>query len=130
LTSPKNLQPEHADLVSDSSGEAPTPNPFAGAANISVSVPETVEIKLVDATALADYEIWFLLTSISASAFVGFLVATLQATGESEKRAFIAFTIILGIFLFIFAVMAFCKRRKMSSKTKELKFKVGEQVED
>src|SRR4051812_32193192 len=59
-------------------GEA-TDNPLAGGLSISVYVPETIEIKMVDASVLSAYEIWVFIASILASTTVGFWVAYTQA---------------------------------------------------
>ncbi|MGB3499186.1 MAG: hypothetical protein WBA49_13355 [Rhodanobacter lindaniclasticus] len=122
--------PEQDDLVAQRSTSRPSENPFAHAASISISVPETVEVKLVDASALADYEVWVLLTSILSSAFIGFLVAAIQAVGKPSQSAWIAMSVILFILMAVCAFMAFGKRRRLSSKAKRLKFAVGEQVKD
>lgn len=119
-----------ADLVADKSSAKPSPNPFATAASISVSVPETVEIKLVDASALADYEVWSLLTSILSSAVVGFTVASVQASGQGIQHALFAVTGTFAILTAICGVMAVVKRRKLTTKTRRLRFRVGDQVDD
>lgn len=115
------------DLVQHPSNKAPTPNPFAQSANITLSIPESVEVKLVDASALADYEVWVLLTSILASAVTGFLVAITQAA-DSERGRYIATTIIFGLLMLVSAWMSHYKRRKLSNKARKIRFRVGEQL--
>lgn len=117
------------DLVSHPSGKPPTANPFAHAANITLSVPESVEIKLVDASALADYEIWVLLTSILSSAVIGFLVAIVQSP-ESDRSRYVAITIVFLLLLIACASMAIYKRRKLSSKARRIRFQVGDPIRD
>ncbi|MBI2314284.1 MAG: hypothetical protein HYU77_17500 [Betaproteobacteria bacterium] len=123
-------QPKQSDLVAQPSAVNPAPNPFAHAASISVSVPEAVEIKLVDASALADYEVWVLLTSILSSAFVGFVVATLQADGQPVQRMMLAVSVLTAILLVVCAGMAISKRNKLTANKKRLRFRIGEQMEE
>ncbi|QDQ88128.1 hypothetical protein FMZ60_11395 [Alcaligenaceae bacterium SJ-26] len=122
-------RPKHEDLVAQNSKANPSPNPFAHAANISVSVPETVEIKLVDASALADYEVWVLLASILSSALVGFVVAAIQAAGKPEQSTMVSTSVIWGLLIIVCALTAISKRKKLSAKAKRIKFAVGDPVE-
>lgn len=123
-------QIKQEDLVAEKSTAKPSPNPFAGAANISLSVPETVEIKLVDASALADYEVWFLLTSILSSTVVGFVVAWVQSQGQKIQGTLFAISVVTSLIMLVCGIMAFCKRRKLTTKTKRVKFRVGDQVDE
>jgi len=117
------------DLVEQKPSAKPSPNPFAHAASISVSVPETVEVKLVDASALADYEVWVLLTSILSSASAGFIVAAIQSNDKPEQATLIATSAIWVVLTIVCAITAYVKRSKISSKAKRLKFAVGDQVD-
>jgi sulfite exporter TauE/SafE len=121
-------QIKQEDLVEKESTATPSSNPFAGAASISLSLPETVEIKLVDASALADYEVWFFLTSMLSSTVVGFIVAGVQSQGQPIQRTLFAISIVTGLIMLVCGIMAFCKRRKLRTKTKKIKFRVGDQV--
>lgn len=130
MTHSPDEQARQSDLVAEKSTAKPSPNPFAHSASIAVSVPETVEIKLVDASALADYEVWILITSILSSTVVGFGVATIQAQAQPVQGTLLAGTIVSGVLGIISALMAFAKRRRLTAKTKRLKFRVGDQVEE
>ncbi|MEZ4377195.1 MAG: hypothetical protein R3B35_02810 [Gemmatimonadales bacterium] len=126
---PRHKQPSHDD-ISDAKGP-PSDNPLAGAANITVSLPEAVEVKLVDATALADYEVWSLLTSILGSAFIGFLVATLQEPNTSPTNAVLrSMTLVIALLLAICAITAFSRRRRLAGKVRRLRFRLGELVDE
>jgi len=92
-------------------------------------MPETMEIKLVDASALADYEIWFLLTSVCSSAVIGFLVATEQAT-KDQLNQMIAITVVFAIIALICMITAIFKRNHLRRKTKSVKFKLGEILDE
>ena len=78
-------------------------NPFAHSANITLSVPESVEVRLVDASTLSDYEVWFFFASLLGSAVIGFFVACLQAP-PTERSVFIIM-IIIFLLLFVFALV-------------------------
>jgi hypothetical protein len=130
MTHPSDEQAKQADLVAEKSTAKPSPNPFAHSANIAVSVPETVEIKLVDASALSDYEVWVLLTSILSSTVVGFIVACIQAKGQEIQGTLLAIALVSALLTIVCGVMAFVKRCKLTTKTKRLKFHVGDQVEE
>ena len=117
------------DLVAHPSNKALSANPFAQSANITLSIPESVEIKLVDASALADYEVWVLLTSILSSAVTGFLVALIQAN-DDERGRYMATTVIFAVLMLVSAWMGHYKRKKLSNKARKIRFRVGEQLAD
>lgn len=117
------------DLVDQKPKAKPSKNPFAHAASISVSVPETVEVKLVDASSLTDYEVWVLLTSILSSVSAGFVVAAIQSSGKPEQGTLVAISIVWVILTVVCAVTAKAKRAKISAKVRRLKFAVGDPVD-
>ncbi|EJG2373315.1 hypothetical protein HJ033_23085 [Vibrio parahaemolyticus] len=119
---------QHDDLTVSNSDEPRSSNPLASASNITVTVPESVAVKLVDASALGDYEIWSLLTSILSSAVVGFVVAFLQAD-SSQKSLYGSVTGVFALLMIICAIMVIVKRKRLSNNTKTLKFSVGQQVQ-
>lgn len=118
---------DQADLVEHPSRAAPSPNPFAQSANVMISVPETVEVRLVDASVLGDYEIWFFVASLLASAVVGFLVAFLQAEPAAANQL-LATSLMFGALFLIAGGMTLYKRGKLHTRVKRLRFKVGEQL--
>ena len=117
------------DLVAHPSGQKPTANPFAQSANITLSIPETVEVKLVDASVLADYEIWILLTSILSSAVTGFVVAIVQAPTNDQGR-YIANAVIFSLLMLGAALMGHYKRKKLGKNARKIRFRVGDQLPD
>ena len=62
----------------------PVPNPLASGLNLTISVPDDIEIKVVDASALDEYEVWVLLASLVMNAVVGFGVAFFQDTKQGH----------------------------------------------
>lgn len=128
MSSP-DRSPEHADLVQQPSSAPPAPNPLAQSANVMVSVPESVEVRLVDAGVLGDYEVWALVSSILSSAVVGFLVAFFQAP-SGEGGVYLAITAVFAFLLLVSAATATIKRRRLNSRVKRIRFRLGEQIED
>jgi hypothetical protein len=100
--------------VETSEDQEPSENPLAGALNVAISVPETIEIKMVDASVLSDYEVWFFVSSILSSAVIGFLVAYLQG----KEIAFLAMTGVLFVIFLVFLKMTFEKRNTLRKKSK------------
>lgn len=130
MSSQNSSAPAHDDLVSAPSRQPSTRNPFAQSANVTVSVPETVEIRLVDATVLSDYETWTFLASILSSTVVGFVVAYLQAPEAPSAVALLAAGIVFAILLLVCGITAVSKRRQLRKKQRSLTFRLGEHVPD
>ena len=84
-----------------------------------VSVPQTLEIELVDSSVLKDYEIWSLQSSALLSVVIGIAVAIIQSGWSSP----------LGIFGFIFFVwlvislkIAYGRREQLKRNAKSIPF--------
>jgi hypothetical protein len=121
--------PKHLDLVDQGPPGPPSVNPFASAANLTLSVPETIEVKLVNASTLNDYEVWFLISGILGSAFTGFLVAAIQAYDQPSSGAkpwgYVMSAVTFGVLLLVAVVTALYKRFQLASKTRRVKLAVG-----
>jgi putative copper export protein len=106
---------------------APTENPIADTFNIVVSVPESVNIKMVNASALSDYEIWAFIASLLSNAVVGFLIAYLQAVeAKSGNATNIGWSLTVFIILFALALItAVAKRILLSKKGREVKLRTS-----
>lgn len=113
--------PEHVD-ASDLSGPGAVPaeDPFGGGLNVTVSIPETVEIKMVDATTLTDYEIWMAITSILSSIAVGFIVAAVQTPG---MQILFWNGVSFGILFLISLATAIWKRSSLSQKSRSIQLR-------
>ena len=81
---------------------------------------------MVDASVLADYEVWSLISSISASAVLGFVVAHLQS--NNGGKAFLVNSIIFAVLFAISLGMALWKRDKLRKKAKVIKLRATEIV--
>ena len=121
--------PTQEDLTTHESDQPRTSNPLAHYSSISVSVPASHNIRLVDASVLLEYETWSLMTSFLVAAFVGFLIATLDAPEQSQPP-YIAFTVILGVLTLVSGLRAAYKRVAMVKDTRTVSFRIGEQISD
>ena len=86
---------------------------------VVVSVPQTLEIELVDSSVLRDYEVWSIQSSALFSILVGIAVAMIQSGWSSA----------LGIFGFVFFVWfgfslacAYKKRKQLKRNVTNIPF--------
>ena len=116
---PLENTPEHVE-IEQYRGSQSTPGPTSGDFNILVSIPEQIEIKMVDASALSDYEIWFFSSGGLLSFFSGFLVAWLQEKDQHTAKILAIIVCLLAVlFLFTF-IMTLVKRNSMSKKSRKV----------
>lgn len=104
-----------AEAVEHDEGDLNSPEPtrldaLAGT-TVMVSVPQTLEIELVDASVLKDYEIWSIQSSALFSVLIGIAVAIIQSGWSSP----------LGIFGLIFLVWSGISLRIAYERRKQLK---------
>jgi hypothetical protein len=90
-------------------------NPETGL-TVSLSIPKSIDVPLVNASVLSDYEAWIFVASVLANAVVGFLVAGLP----NKDGSLLAITLMFSILFVVAIMMAFSKRRQMRKKTKRL----------
>ena len=95
----------------------PSSDPLAGALNIMVSVPETIEIEMVDSSALSQYEVWALISSTLFSAVIAFLVAIVQS---GVSFSLMVCEIVFFVLFVITSIAAYQKRRQMKQKGKKI----------
>lgn len=107
----------------EKTADAPVPNPVGNGFNVSVLVPEQISIRMVDASALSDYEYHIFVASLFASATVGFLVPCVQEFRSSGELAvpFLLITILLGVVFLASLGIALFKRRSLRKSGKEIK---------
>jgi hypothetical protein len=119
-------RPEHVD-VEEYEDSPPGENTAPGAfTDIIVTVPESIIIRMVNAAALEDYEIWFFISSLLASVVTGFAVAYLQAVdAKSVSTTYIGWTLVVFILLFVIAfVTGLRKRMSMRRRGREIRLRV------
>jgi len=107
-------------------GSESSENPIAGGLNVMVSVPETIEIKMVNASTLEEYEIWFFISSVLANFLAGFAVAFLMADFNGILAAnSAAFLILFGVALLV----TIRKRARLQAKARSLRFKASQIIQ-
>lgn len=96
--------------------EVPTPNPLEGL-DVKVSMP-TLEVRMVNAGALEEYEIWFGWSSTLAAAVVGFGVAFIQSLSTpSTDWTFLAVTTVFAILLGFAVVRTVSLRKRIEEES-------------
>ncbi|MDX3973280.1 hypothetical protein [Shinella sp.] len=97
-------------------------NPARQAFNITVSVPEKITIKMVDASGLADYEVNLFISSLAFGAFCGLGVATIQEAKSPNGTAwpFGVMTALSFVIFGTFLAMALHKRSRLTATGKDI----------
>jgi nitric oxide reductase large subunit len=98
-------------------------NPLSDGLNITVSVPESVDIKLVNASALTDFEIWIYISSILSNAVVGFWISDAQNTVTTSEKILWWISLVFSLLFGISLLVAFLKRLQLSRKSKKYTIK-------
>lgn len=103
-------------------GGKPGDNPLAHEFDFKLMMP-TINVKMVNADRLADYEIWLFAATVSISACVGFLVAYAQGSqgtgGETQHAAGLLAGGVIFLVLFVaFFARAISLRRALSREAK------------
>ena len=100
-------------------------NPIVRNLDISISLPKNIEIKMVNASTLNDYEMFMIATTILISSFVGFFVAFIQNTAQMQL---LYFSLVLLVLSFISTTIMLKKRKQMTEKTRVIKLKIDEEI--
>ena len=124
--SQREISPVHAE--SQPTHGKLSGNPLGKSLNVVVSVPEAIEIRMVNASTLSDYEMWIFLASILSNAVVGFVVATFQAYDAKAANAkqLLMTGIVFGILFLATLGMALAKRCTVTRTGKLISLKATE----
>ena len=122
-----SIRPEHSE-IEDYSAES-SENPSSGDFNISLSIPKQIEVRMVDASTLSDYEVWFFASSSLLSFVVGFTVAFSQESDPKAKGIYGVVTLIFAVLLLACLIMTFVKRYYLRKKGKTVLLKTSRVVE-
>jgi hypothetical protein len=116
---PRPVTPDAVDTV----------NPLEGL-GLNVFVPD-IEVRLVHAGALEEYELWFGLASILAASAVGFMVAYIQSFGEKDihgtahpDKTFLVVTILFFVLFVGVATRAGFLRWRIKKKSSSYQMRV------
>ncbi len=104
-------------------------NPLGNELDIMVSIPESLEIKMVNASILSDYEILFFISSILERVMVGFWVAKIQNTVSAIENILLWNAVIFTVLFIIAVIVAFARRKKLNEKSKTVKLKASKASE-
>jgi hypothetical protein len=129
VTTDDSDQPKHDEVEQYSRSES-SQEPASSDFNILVSIRESIEVKMVDATALNDYEIWFTFAGVDLSAFTGFLIATMQATDRLVAQALGGASVLFGAIFVVGLVMTLVKRHSFHKRGRVVKLRASrDQIE-
>ena len=93
-----------------------------GGLKIVVSMPESIRVRMVEASSLADYEVWLFIASVFQAAVTGFGIAYLQGqqAGAKGNAAFGWSTVVFGLLFVVSVARAMTKRWSMRQKQREI----------
>ena len=103
--------------------ESPAENLYPTPFGLNISFPEVIKIRMVDASALADYEVLIIFTGLFCNISCGFGVTL--ATSENPSKLLVVITILFSLLTIGFLVWALMKRRSMTRRAKEFKVKTS-----
>jgi hypothetical protein len=109
----------------NSSGGSASENPLIRAFDVSLLVPESVEVRMVDASALANYEVWVFIASVLSNAVLGFLVAFFQS---DESWSLLASALVFFVLFVVSASWAFVQRRQLRKRSRRVKLQAIEAI--
>lgn len=117
----KNIESaaEHDEVDRDSS-DPTSLDTLAETINVTVSVPQFLEIKLVDSSALKEYEIWSIQSAILSNVLIGIIIAIIQSRDWSPPL--VIFGLIFFVWLVISLIIAYKRRKQLQLNTKSIPF--------
>ncbi|MBU0482873.1 MAG: hypothetical protein KKG47_17415 [Proteobacteria bacterium] len=122
-------RPQHDEVEQYQNAEA-TQEPRDSGLNVLVSIPRSIEVKMVDATNLSDYEIWFFGSGALLSVLTGFLVAYIQEDVPAVSKVLgIATLVFLALFVMCL-IMTFVKRYAVRRKGRTFRVKTSNIIEE
>ena len=98
--------------------------------DIMVSIPDKLEIKMVNASILSEYEIWIFISSLLSNAVIGFWVAYATNTNVVTNVILLWNSIIFTILFIVTLFVALRKRYLLSKKSKTIKLKTSKVESD
>ena len=101
----------------------------SGDFNISLFVPENIEIRMVDATQLGQYEIWFSGTAVILSVAVSFIMAWILDANPDTKPILGGVSLIFLALFGFFLIMTLVTRHALKKKGKVVKLYTSRVVE-
>lgn len=90
--------------------------------NLAVLVPEEIEIRMVDASLLSEYEVWFFAASLICNALVGFGVSAAVESEPRTQNILIAVSVVFLVLLIGALVMTVLRRIQLKRKSRKFAF--------
>jgi predicted permease len=102
-----------------------TENPFASSFAFQLTIPP-IEVEMVNASGLSDYEVWLFVASLVFSFTVGFFVAYAQSfhkvgTGQESDGTFLVVAILFLVLFFVFFGRALTIRLRLRKNARSYK---------
>lgn len=104
------------------------PNPVADGMSIVVSIPETIDIRMVDAALFSDFELWSYIASITSSVSVGFWVSYVQNADLATDKILLWVSICFTILFAFSTIVAMMKRARVKAKSKKIRLRATAMV--
>src|ERR1700722_1987839 len=105
--------------------QQPGVNPVAASMQINLFLPEVLEIRLVEACTLEDYEFWFFVSGLLFAVFIGFAVEFYHSLKEAPHDAESFWIAAVFLALFVATVLrAKFLREQLRAKSKPIKMAV------
>ncbi len=120
-----------APVPAEQAQAAPTQNPLSSGFDFSLHMPE-LEVRMVNAATLGDYETWLYAASLAFSAIAGFAVAYLQSFHQVRggqdvgNGLYLVVTVIFLALFLLFYVRALVIRRTLKAATKTYRMRAVE----
>lgn len=111
---------ENTETAKHVEADFDSPTPLART-TVVVSVPQTLEIELVDSSVLKDYEVWGLISSILSSAVIGIFIAMMQSGWSFSFPLVFSGVVFLVLFIITF-IVTLDKRKQLKRKATRIPF--------
>lgn len=95
-------------------------NPLGDHFSVVVSIPQSVNVKLVDASLLNDFEIWMYLSGVLLNISTGFWVSYTQNSNEVIDKNLLWTSICFSLIFLFSIIIAINKRIKMNKKSRNI----------
>lgn len=105
-------------------------NPMYNGLNVNLKIPETIDITMVEAKSLGDFELWSFLVSLMSNFVVGFVVAWLSApesttSNPSFKPIYGKISLCFILLFVVFGIILGFKIWQMHQSKKTIKTKLS-----
>lgn len=93
--------------------------------NLAVVVPEEIEVRMVDASLLSEYEVWLFSASLVCNMLTGFVVAAVVESERSTQRLLWLVSLVFGVLFLGALVMTYVRRSQLKRRSRKFAFGSG-----